>query len=144
MEPDTKTKPEEMCVVTSGNSPVLSVDRKVCDGSDLATGGCEEEIRVECDTERDEGSRTSGGNDERYGVEINDGGFNKQTEEVFYQQLLKREKNGTLERQARELFSACSSISAQEALLLSLRYSLIWHGDLMSQHIMTNSEKIYP
>ena len=52
------------------------------------------------------------------GVDIGSGALR---EEVLYQQLLEGKKEESLEQQVRALFASCSSTTAQESLLLSLR-----------------------
>ena len=52
------------------------------------------------------------------GVDIANGALR---EEVLYQQLLEGKKEESLEQQVRALFASCSSTTAQESLLLSLR-----------------------
>lgn len=55
-------------------------------------------------------------------------------EEVLYQALLRGKREGGLEQQVRTLFASCSSVTAQENLLVSLRCSTSIYIALCSIH----------
>lgn len=104
-------------------------------GKGSEEGGDEDKVTGNCDIvgsggRQEEVSNTAGGGRsgkmESDGViesgEGRDGGA--PCEEVLYQALLGRKREEGLEQQIRALFGSCSSVTAQENMLVSLRCAL--------------------